>query len=162
MPSGHFRRQTVALFAQQLLALVIARSTRKPPRNRRWGYLRICQGAQLRVLFFENIGTVDPVRAARYHGLAIEKILRLAKHPGHQSSWQSRNRRLHRWGGAIAVGDLYLSFSGLPDERADETVVILLACRLGILDHQRAMDIARLSRNTLARKLLSSPIAPAL
>lgn len=158
MSSGHFRKQAIARFAQQILALVIARSMRKPPRNRRWGYLRICKrqrDASLQVIFFAPIGTVNPARAARYRQLAMEKILRLLSHPEHQSSWQSRNSRLDRWGGAVVIGDFYLSFSGLPQERADEAIVLLLARGLGIADRGQAETIARLSRNNPALKLLA-------
>lgn len=72
------------------------------------------------------IGQVPVERAEKYARLSQEKALRLAQHPEHSSSWESRNQLKDEWGGAVRVGVFIISISGLP-ELGDEAVALEVA-----------------------------------
>ncbi|MFH0890998.1 MAG: hypothetical protein V1856_03125 [Candidatus Liptonbacteria bacterium] len=73
------------------------------------------------------VGRVNsPAKADKYLALCREKALRLAENPGHYSNWQSRDPDADMWGGAVRVGDIILSMSGLP-ELGDEALMLTVA-----------------------------------
>ncbi len=55
-----------------------------------------------------------------------EKARRLASHPDHVASWESRDENTKQYGGAIRCGNYILSLSGLP-ELGDEAVMLAVA-----------------------------------
>lgn len=97
---------------------------------------------------FKTIGNIKPGKRALAKKRAQEKPRRLITHPGHVSSYQSRNEKRDRWGGAIATRDYYLSFSGLP-ELCDEALTLIVGRTLGMLSDRQARRIAGISKNGL-------------
>lgn len=100
-----------------------------------------------------GIGTVPAEKGLKYLAFAQEKAHRLAEHPEHQSSWQSRNEGAEQWGGAIAAGPYVFSFSGLP-EHGDEAAMLLAADELGLITPGMAAQIAKESGNEIFRKIV--------
>lgn len=84
------------------------------------------------------------VRLLDYLGFSREKGLRLAEHPDHVSSWESRDEDLMHYGGAIRCGPFILSFSGLP-EHWDEILMVLIARRRMFLDDAQTQTIFHIS-----------------
>lgn len=85
------------------------------------------------------IGETPQEKTRKYLELCQEKARRLAQHPEHVSSWQTRNPP-ERWGGAIRADEHIFSFSGLPelgDEALMLKVVQMYADRVGA---RMAMD----------------------
>ena len=72
------------------------------------------------------IGTVPQEKKEKYLAFCQEKAKRLANHPEHEASWESRNEEANEWGGALRIGTLIFSFSGLP-EWGDEALMLILA-----------------------------------
>lgn len=95
-----------------------------------------------------EIGEVPAKKVTKYRNLSREKADRLTANPDHISSWQSRDPEEKKYGGAILVGDLILSFSGLT-EHGDETVMLLTAMKIleGRFDPRRLYEIAEISNN---------------
>lgn len=90
------------------------------------GYLCIADGKNGLPILVMLIGEVPLGKAPKYLEFCQEKAGRLAGHPNHESSWESRNEEKNRWGGAIRFRDLILSFSGLP-ELGDEAAMLRAA-----------------------------------
>lgn len=101
-----------------------------PPadRDRLRGYLSVFDAKAEALRMLVMIGNVPAEKLEKYQRLSIEKASRLAKYwklYKHYSSFESRNPEEEKWGGAIYVGDhTIFSFSGLPDELADEAVLL--------------------------------------
>lgn len=78
--------------------------------------------------FFDpvSIGEVPREKAEIYLAFCQEKARRLASHPSHLASWESRNPDAGQWGGAVRAGDIILSISGLP-EMGDEALMLIMA-----------------------------------
>lgn len=95
------------------------------------------------------IGEVSPEKNSQYEFHATEKAARLARYPDHVSSWQSRDEKNDKWGGAIRArhSDIIFSFSGLPWE-ADEALVLMLAVRVNVATTLQAAEIAQISGNS--------------
>ncbi len=92
-------------------------------RHRKGGWLCILR-PDGEVFIHQRIGKTSSEKDERYKHLSAEKALRLHAHPGHRTSWQSRDPALDRWGGAIRTIDGWVfSFSGLP-EAWDEALMI--------------------------------------
>ncbi|HEY4490253.1 MAG TPA: hypothetical protein VJC12_03300 [Candidatus Paceibacterota bacterium] len=75
-----------------------------------------------------------------------EKARRLASHPPHVSSWQSRDLDREMYGGAIRAENLIFSFSGIPEE-GDEILVLGIALKLGLISNEEAEEIMAISHN---------------
>lgn len=93
--------------------------------NKNGGYLCIAdQKGQAIAVFL--VGKIpEEKKRLKYRALCEEKARRLAEHPEHISSWQSRDTINDQWGGAIKTGAFIFSFSGLP-ELWDEAIVLAL------------------------------------
>jgi hypothetical protein len=113
--------------------------------ERKGGYLCVADqnGRPLLILAF---GQVNEEKLPKYLEFCQEKALRLASHPEHISSWQSRNEAESRYGGAVRGKRYIFSFSGLP-EKLDEVMTISLAMRCEDLDTAGADDISCISQN---------------
>jgi len=94
--------------------------------HRRGGYLCIVSDSGVIYATVRYGEILSEEKAQRYIKLSQEKALRLASHPEHVSSWQSRSDAADQKGGAVRVGRLIYSFSGLP-ELWDEACMIALA-----------------------------------
>lgn len=97
---------------------------------------------------FQIIGRINPNKRGLAKRRAQEKPRRLNQHPDQVSSYQSRDEKQDRWGGAIATRNYYLSFSGLP-ELCDEALTLIVARTLGLLNDRQARRIAGISKNRL-------------
>ncbi len=108
------------------------------------------------------VGYVLPDRFVRYQYFADEKAARLAQHPEHVSSWQSRdvsppNKMDHKYGGAIRVSpELIFSFSGF-SEHEDEMLCAIAAWHINLLNVTELGQIAATSGNVPLRNRLGSP-----
>lgn len=98
------------------------------------------------------IGQVTNGKDEKYKAFCQEKAHRLSvlmdwgRFDPAATSWQSRNERKQRWGGAISTGDHIFSFSGLPEE-GDEAAMIIAAVRAGQLSFEEARSYAGTSNN---------------
>jgi hypothetical protein len=74
------------------------------------------------------IGLVPIEKAPRYQRLSAEKEHRLALHPRHLSSYESRDTDVDKWGGAVSLGvrEPIFSISGYP-EYGDEALSLIVA-----------------------------------
>lgn len=114
--------------------------------NRRGTYWLMADeltGERIDLIF---LGEIDPYQEHRFLHNSHEKALRLARHPHHLSSSQSRDPRNDKFCGAIRTRLGIFSMSGLP-EYGDEIVMLRVAIEVGALSLNRAKKIARLSRN---------------
>jgi hypothetical protein len=93
-----------------------------------------------------SIGKVAEEKLGKYFLLCQEKARRLAEHPEHLSSWQSRDERMDRFGGAIRTKRYILSFSGLP-QKLDEASMLAVAGRFGLMNRGEIEAIAAVSEN---------------
>ena len=89
-------------------------------------YACVADGGTGEILMLYSFGTIPEEKFWKYLSFCQEKAKRLAAHPEHLSSWQSRNPDNSQYGGAIRVGRFILSCSGLP-ELGDEAVMLLVA-----------------------------------
>jgi hypothetical protein len=96
--------------------------------NRKGGYFCFSR-TNGRILLVTQIGEIESDEKARkYLSYCQEKVTRLACHPDHFSSFQSRCEELNGFGGAIRTTNHILSFSGLP-ELWDEACMLEVACQ---------------------------------
>jgi len=114
--------------------------------GRAGGYLCVADAKNGLPLITMLVGEVPLEKAPKYLEFCQEKAARLAGHPDHQASWQSRNPEKNQWGGAIRFGDKILSFSGLP-ERGDESAMLLVMAQYGDKNYDASWQIARLTDN---------------
>lgn len=105
------------------------------------------------------IGECPWHRAERRFRLSQEKATRLAAHPDHFSSWQSRNPDKDQWGGAIRTRGPIVSFSGLP-EKADEAICLATAWRCGLIDTVTIDELVKVSDNEVYRSWEAGNLDP--
>ncbi|HEX7651657.1 MAG TPA: hypothetical protein VF439_03005 [Candidatus Paceibacterota bacterium] len=77
------------------------------------------------------IGEPNPDKRAGYDRFAGEKINRLATHPTHRASSESRRPVEERYGGAVKGGSFFWSISGLWPDALDELLAVLTAVEIG-------------------------------
>ena len=114
--------------------------------GRAGGYLCIADGKNGLPLLTVLIGEVSLQKAPKYLEFCQEKAARLAGHPNHQTSWESRNTKKDQWGGAVRFEDKILSFSGLP-EMGDEAAMLVAIAKHGDEARAAARRIAKLTDN---------------
>lgn len=105
-----------------------------------------------------EIGPIlDETKRGRYRAFAEEKARRVARYPDHQTSFESMNRDLEQYQGAIRCRDgrTFVGFSGRLS-REDEAICLLLAMRLGWLTVDGAKNIADISGNTFFWRMLDA------
>lgn len=101
------------------------------------GYLCIAReedGLPLAVILF---GDMPREKCEGRLEFSQEKAKRLASHPDHKTSWESRDPANNKWGGAIRGKKYIISVSGLPEE-LDEVVSALFAYAINDLDVEDA------------------------
>ena len=143
----------------EVLESILQVATRRFPettQGRLGGFLCVLNPQIGEIVVTGLIGTEpDEKKREKYKLLAEEKARRLALHPEHQSSWESRDPDKNRWGGAIRGTRLLFSFSGLP-ELWDEALMLVLAVRLKEIETAAAQAIAKKSENQFFEQLLSA------
>ena len=93
-----------------------------------------------------------PAEGTRSPALAREKIARLRAQPDyHQSSWLSRNPAEAQYAGAIRLPETaaplgFMAWSGFP-ELTDEAYMLAVAVRVGLMNREEALVIAKISAN---------------
>ncbi|KKP89096.1 MAG: hypothetical protein UR94_C0043G0007 [Parcubacteria group bacterium GW2011_GWA2_36_10] len=93
-----------------------------------------------------NIGEVEEDRWEKCLAYCQEKARRLAEHPNHLASAESRDEDKGQWGGAIRADGIIISFSGLP-EMLDECLCLELAFYLDRLNFDDVITITQRSGN---------------
>lgn len=84
------------------------------------------------VLVFD-IGDIPPDKVEEKRDLAKEKVLRLERNPDHLTSFESQDKKLNHYGGAVRANPrLLISLSGFKPAVLDQEFCILLA----MLDYQ--------------------------
>ena len=120
------------------------------PEGRNKGYCTVISSIDGRVILSFQVGDCPPEKVDKYYTLANEKAQRLRIHAsshGHVSSWQSMNEAENKFAGAISIGSVIFSFSGLPFGLADEAIVLLAAAHCSFIPAEEAIEIARVSSN---------------
>ena len=118
--------------------------------DREWhgGYLCFAEEKTGVPFFTRFFGFMEPERARLSWDFCLEKASRLARHPEHLSSFQSRDEGADKYGGAIRLARLGLiaSFSGLP-EKVDEVSLLATSVCTNVLELAIAEKIVRFSEN---------------
>jgi hypothetical protein len=123
--------------------------------ERKGGYF-CAQESNFNIPFLiSQIGEPDEIKKKKYFLFSQEKAFRIYIICGTETSWQSRNEKEEKWGGAIRVGKYIFSFSGFP-ELVDEAVMIVLALRLRIINLETAQKLGSYSNNPYITQLYSS------
>lgn len=151
----------LAVDVQQIVTDIILRSVLELDQDRTGGWFAFWRGDPngviVRPVFGFSVGLVTSKRYLRCIHFANEKAVRLAQHPTHISSFQSRDESdldpmMHKYGGAIRCGSLgggkhlIFSFSGF-SELEDEAVCVILARRGGWLSDHELNCIIKASGN---------------
>ena len=104
-----------------------------------------------------QIGYVAREKADRYFRLCQEKAVRLAQHPDHRLSWQSRDPSVEQYGGAVrfinridSACSFIFSFSGLPED-GDEASMALIGPEVDFASTESLLALAAISKNELLR-----------
>jgi len=112
------------------------------------GYLVIRSKKDGLILFVIMLGWFPSWKAKKYLYIAFERGERLFHHPSHVSSWQSRDKKDKKQGGAIITRDFIVSFTGI-SEPLDEAVALKLSVLCKWIHPDKAQEIADISRNHL-------------
>ena len=124
--------------------------------NHRGGYLCIADNMTGESLDVAKLGAPEPAKKGQYEMLAKEKAWRLAGHPEHGTSYQSRDPARDLWGGAVRAGSHILAFSGLPEHLDEALMLVVARAYLGWMDADvvhRCATMAELSGNELYGRL---------
>jgi hypothetical protein len=116
------------------------------------GYFCIADGESGLPIVLTPFGTQTPEQARSTLRNAQEKPRRLATHPEHRASWQSRRPEKEEWGGAVRGRAHLFAFSGFP-EPVDEAAMALVAEAAGELSKDEAAAIAGTSGNEILDRL---------
>jgi hypothetical protein len=127
------------------LEIILSRVRELHDRPRHGGYFVIADGTTGLPLVVAMLGAPELSKANQYFANACEKAQRLASHPEHYLSWQSRVED-YKFAGAVRVGCLIFSFSGLP-EMLDEALMLALGARTHQIRHADALVRAQTSGN---------------
>lgn len=109
------------------------------------GYLVIADGTTGLPLVVAMLGDPELRKANQYFEDARENAQRLASHPEHYLSWQSRIEG-YKGAGAVRVGCLIFSFSGLW-EMLNEAMMLALGANTQQIRHADALVRAQISHN---------------
>jgi len=80
------------------------------------------------------------------HFEKLEELFKLSLDNGKQ---QSRDTSQQCHNGAIVAKEFVISFTGLPDVKADEALTLTMACMRGLLEESEAQLIADVNRNEM-------------
>lgn len=108
------------------------------------------------IVKFCTVGDVPKGKEEKYRHLALNKALRATESWDMPSSRGTKNERRFEYGGGISTlvagpdGEIWLmafSFSGLPDENADEFISVLVARHCAAITLERIKRIADISKS---------------
>ena len=119
--------------------------------ERTGGYLCVLEEESGIPALIMKIGFVPADKKKKYFEFAQEKAGRLWVTHSHQLSFQSRDEKSNRYGGAIRARNFIFSFSGFTEE-ADEALCLILAVLLNQLEKSEALALAKISRNSYVEK----------
>jgi len=120
--------------------------------DRTGGYYCLADKVTGAPLLIAAFGTIPTDEAAKYLRLSQEKPWRLAQNPDHILSWQSRDPKVGKWGGAVRWQDALSSFSGFP-EGLDEAINLILGIRTDQLVGGASDAMALISNNQFYGRL---------
>jgi hypothetical protein len=109
------------------------------------GYFVIASGKTGTPLIVVMLGAPELGKENQYFVNACEKAQRLASHPDHYLSWQSRVQG-YKFAGAVRVNAQIWAFSGLP-EMLDEALMLALAAKTQQVRHADSLVRAQISSN---------------
>lgn len=120
------------------------------------GYFTLRDAVFGSVMLVCQIGICPDDKAEIFFQNSLEKGQRLFSNFAHQhkSSWQSRDG-VTKFGGAVFIPQLILSFSSGLLEHADEAIMLMLAINLGLGEENYCNGIARISINNIFYDLKS-------
>lgn len=125
--------------------------------GRTGGYFFACDGT-CRQLLHKKLLAPDPTKLPKYREYSREKAERLLRHPEHMLSWQSREPKEGRWGGAVRLqSGIIFSFSGFP-ELVDEAFCAALAFILGWAPYEEMLATLRISNNVELFEKMVNPL----
>jgi hypothetical protein len=134
---GHTSDQLIALVEEGIRALVD-----KCKIDRTYGYFSVFDPTSRSFILTVKIGFPPDEKNAKYLALSQEKAMRLASHPEHFASFESRDEKDGKWGGAVRpCVSTIISFSGLP-ELADEALMLFVAYNARWLRKKDALCVA--------------------
>lgn len=145
LPSGMLSEPTNASF-EDVLTKTIDVVGAIAPEHRRGGFACFRTDESGSNIYTTAHGSIPPTLEHIYKQNAYEKIIRLSYHEGDISSFQSRNPAEGRWGGAIRLKGIVLSFSGLT-ELLDEAYLLSIAIQCGWCSPLRAKRVIQKSNN---------------
>lgn len=95
------------------------------------GYMTVYDMNKKAIVNIQMIGNPVPEKILKFLEFSQEKVRRLDRNfwnHGHETSWDSRNIEKLQYPGAVKVGHLILSFSGIP-ALADEALMMAVASK---------------------------------
>ena len=111
--------------------------------DRPGGYFCLAELTTGAPLLLSLFGDLSFDRMRDCSGFAQEKPARLAAHPEHVSSFQSKDKGTNKFPGAIRARHFIFSFSGFPSS-VDEAAMLVLAVESDELTFSKAREIASL------------------
>ena len=132
-----------------------------PENLARGGYLMVFRQKKLttgdcELIMMVAAGDFIDWKIVDYLKSSYEKARRLIRHPNHLSSWQSRDKKEKKLGGAIRTTDYTLSFEGNSttfSEKGCEAISLVIAIKLKMMNYDDAVAIAELSKNHIFDEL---------
>jgi hypothetical protein len=161
---GGVHREDFIRVAEEVFARFLAMSDNPKP-DRVGAYLSIFDKSQQKILLVIELGYCKPEMADRWFHYSLEKLERLwnNRSKGHISSWQSRDKGLYKYGGAITAPDdskglkeghkLIGSMAGLTDH-GEEAILLVMWLKFKWLTLEDEKKITHISGNRLFKLLL--------
>lgn len=121
----------------------------------------MCHGGYLTVIDFKTkslivtcvVGEIFQGNAGHCRRVAEEQGFRLLQHPGHDSSYESRDEALCHYGGAIRAKRHIFSFSGF-SESLNEAVTLRIAEALHEIDAEAVQRILKIHGNFMSYRVV--------
>jgi hypothetical protein len=161
---GGVQREDFIRAAEEVFAKYIVMPDNPKP-DRVGAYLSVFDKSQQKMLFVIELGYCKPEMADRWFHYSLEKLERLwsNRSKGHISSWQSRDKGMYKYGGAITAPEdskglkeghkLIGSIAGLTDH-SEEAILLVIWLKFAWLTMDDAKRIAQISGNRLFKELL--------
>lgn len=149
--------QNIIKKAQEILSpfLNFLNALGKKYKGRSGGVISVRDGKTGNCLACAVIGNPPPEKIDKYFDFSFEKGKRLFGYKDHLASYESRNEKEEKYGGAVMGDDVIVSFSGFP-EKADSlfSLVVLQRCE-GVLESTSRMIVERAQIQGLHKKWLA-------
>jgi hypothetical protein len=163
---GGVLREDFIRVAEEIFARYIAMPDNPKP-DRVGAYLSVFDKSQQKILLVLELGSCKAEMADRWFHYSLEKLERLwgNRSKGHITSWQSRDKGMFKYGGAITAPDdsqglkeghkLIGSIAGLTDH-GEEAILLVIWLKFSWLAMEDAKKIAQISGNHLFQVLLKN------